>query len=376
MLFFRSKIPITIYPMFFLVAAAIGWLNSMSLIGTTLWILIISLSVLIHEYGHALTAVGFGQEAEINLVALGGLTQRKGMRLPLWKEFLVVLNGPLAGFLLCGIAYLLFHLINPIKPLVRESLEILIFVNFFWTLVNLLPVQPLDGGQLLSIVLEGMFGVKGIKFAMLFSVILGAIVSVVLFQFGLVLAGALFLMLAFESFRSWKASQALTENDQDVVLQKMFQDALTIQHENPQKALEKLQDIRNATGKGILYNKASIQLAELFSQLHSYQEAYDLLLPLKKTLEGSALTLLQRLAYHFKDWKQILEIGDRCYQESPNYQTAIYNAVANAALRNARPAIGWMLCAKQEGAPNLEETLKLPVFDDIRNDPAFQQLQE
>ncbi len=35
--------------------------------------------------------------------------------------------------------------------------------NLFWTIVNLLPVLPLDGGQLLRIVLEAAFGVKDLR---------------------------------------------------------------------------------------------------------------------------------------------------------------------------------------------------------------------
>ncbi|MBS0653626.1 MAG: stage IV sporulation protein FB, partial [Verrucomicrobia bacterium] len=56
-----GKIPISIYPTFWLFAALIGYMNSMSLIGTVIWIGIIFVSVLFHEFGHALTAWAFGQ---------------------------------------------------------------------------------------------------------------------------------------------------------------------------------------------------------------------------------------------------------------------------------------------------------------------------
>jgi stage IV sporulation protein FB len=56
MLRIPGKIPIAISPAFWIFAALIGYLNSQSFIGTIIWIGIIFVSVLVHEFGHALTA--------------------------------------------------------------------------------------------------------------------------------------------------------------------------------------------------------------------------------------------------------------------------------------------------------------------------------
>ncbi len=106
---FPGRIPITIYPTFWLFAALIGYLNSGSLIGTLIWIGIIFVSVLFHEFGHALTALLFGQHPRIELVALGGLTYHDGQKLPFWKQFFIVLDGPIFGFLLAIGASILLH---------------------------------------------------------------------------------------------------------------------------------------------------------------------------------------------------------------------------------------------------------------------------
>src|SRR3972149_11388238 len=95
-----GKIPIIIHPTFFIIAALIGYINSFSLIGTLIWIGIILVSVIIHEFGHALTALIFGQKPRIELVALGGLTYHEGGGLPYWKQFIIVFDGPLFGFFL------------------------------------------------------------------------------------------------------------------------------------------------------------------------------------------------------------------------------------------------------------------------------------
>src|SRR4051812_20886609 len=95
-----GSIPISIYPFFWLLAVGIGWINTFNILGTSIWIGIIFVSVLVHEYGHALTAIFFGQKAQIDLVAMGGITQRHGSKLKLWQDFIIVLNGPLAGLCL------------------------------------------------------------------------------------------------------------------------------------------------------------------------------------------------------------------------------------------------------------------------------------
>ncbi len=105
MLRFGRFIPITIHPLFWVIAVLIGWLNSWSPVGTLLWTIVILVSLLVHEYGHALTAKGFGQRVSIELVAMGGLTYHRGKKLKPWQDFLIILMGPLAGFLLFVAAY-------------------------------------------------------------------------------------------------------------------------------------------------------------------------------------------------------------------------------------------------------------------------------
>src|SRR3990167_8564795 len=104
-----GRIPIVVHPTFFLIAALIGFLYSGTVLGTIIWIAIILVSVLFHEFGHALTAALFGLSPRIELVALGGLTYHEGQKLPFWKQFLIVLDGPLFGFLLFIIASLLLQ---------------------------------------------------------------------------------------------------------------------------------------------------------------------------------------------------------------------------------------------------------------------------
>ena len=90
-----GRIPLAIHPFFWLFAAVIGWINSGTFLGMFIWVGIIFVSVLFHEFGHALTAVIFKQKARIQLVALGGVTMYDGPKLNAWKQFIITFNGPL-----------------------------------------------------------------------------------------------------------------------------------------------------------------------------------------------------------------------------------------------------------------------------------------
>ena len=131
-----GPIPIFVSPFFWVMAIAIGWLSTMSIFETFLWVCVIFVSVLFHEFGHALTAVGFGQKVIIELTGYGGLTIRRNQKpFQSWKEFLIGLNGPLAGFLLCGIAFLLSKSfsISHNHQILGYMLSVAFFVNLYWT---------------------------------------------------------------------------------------------------------------------------------------------------------------------------------------------------------------------------------------------------
>jgi Zn-dependent protease len=198
------KIPISIQPMFWLFAALIGWMNSSTLFGVFAWVGIIFVSVLFHEFGHALMAILFGQKARIQLIAFGGVTSFDGPKLKSWQQFLVVLNGPLFGFLLFLAATWLLTLNLSQHPLFMGVLRAAQVANLFWTIVNLFPVLPLDGGQLLRIVLEAWFGVKGLKATLLIGAVLSTLFALGFFLMRQYLAGAFFCLFAFQSASAWK----------------------------------------------------------------------------------------------------------------------------------------------------------------------------
>lgn len=143
-----------------------------------IWNAVVFASILVHEMGHALAYKAFGQPARIVLYHFGGIAipdawARRGHLRPL-QRMLVSASGPAAQLALAALVVILlraagfavpFPLVSLgsalglyegreiVSPLAAALVDFLLVVNIFWPLVNLVPVPPLDGGQ---IVREGM----------------------------------------------------------------------------------------------------------------------------------------------------------------------------------------------------------------------------
>jgi stage IV sporulation protein FB len=366
------RLSLSIHPFFWLFAGLLGWLLSSTLVGTISWVIVILLSVLIHELGHALTAICFGQEAMIRLEMFGGVTMRRGPKLSLWRDFFITLNGPLAGFCLALLSWLLLKYVADPKSVLRNTLEIFLFVNLFWTIVNLIPILPLDGGHLLRIILEAFVGYRATSIALLVGLVLGVMIAVGSFVVGYWILGMLFMILSFESYRGWRAYRMASEHDQNPELQKRYGEALrALESGSLEIALENLWQIRATTGKGLLYIAATQQLAQILSEQGHGKEAFDLLQQIRSQLASDFLPLYHRLAYEQGQYAEAAKVGRDAYQIARHYTVAYINALANAALGEVQATIGWLQCAQREGMPNLREALKDPQFDRLREKPAF-----
>ncbi|MFN0065846.1 MAG: site-2 protease family protein [Chlamydiales bacterium] len=367
-----GKIPISIRPLFWLIAFFIGWMWTVSFAGAFLCVGVIALSVLFHEFGHALTAVLFGQKSRIELAAFGGFTYREGGKLKLWKEFIIVLNGPLAGFFLFLTAYAIYRFVPIENNILAFIVKFTFVANLFWSIINLIPVLPLDGGHLLSIILEAIFGFRGIKIAIVVGLVVSIAISIFFFVTGMFLVGALFLILTFESFRSLRYYKIFTEKDRDTDLQALVQQAdIDFDQGNLDAAIAKLNQVRESTQHGILYTLATQEIAQIYRQEEKYDAAYELLLPINKHLSGENLSLFHYLAFMNRDYKMVTKVGNKCYQDNPSYNTALLNSLAYAALEKVEPACGWLDCALREGLPSITEAIEHEEYDRIREHPRF-----
>lgn len=374
MLVFPGRIPIAIHPLFWLFAALIGWLNGGSLLGMFIWIGIIFFSVLFHEFGHALTAVLFRQKANIQLVALGGVTSFEGPKLKFWQQFLITLNGPVFGFMIFVGATLLLKFDWTSWPVVHLILKWTQIANLFWAVVNLLPVMPLDGGQLLRIVLEAFFGIKGFRASLLAGAVIATFISFYFFLIQAFLVGAFFFLFAFQSFDMWRKSRHATLDDREEDNKHLLVQAeAALQLGERAQARKLLEEVLAKSSTGLLGVAAAQYLAFLDMKEGRHREAYDLLLPIKEQIAEESLCLLHQLAAEFKNYPVVAELSADCFQTAPSQEMALRNARAFAFLKQPKHAGGWLQTAWQEGNFDIEAVLKEEVFASIKDLPEFRE---
>lgn len=116
---------------------------------TPLWLIaafvgVIFVSILVHELGHALVSRGFGVPVDgIWIHGFGGEV-RHG-HCGIGHRVAISLAGPAAGLLLGAGAVVALMFVD--HPAATAILSTAAFVNLFWSVFNLLPIFPMDGGQ-------------------------------------------------------------------------------------------------------------------------------------------------------------------------------------------------------------------------------------
>jgi Zn-dependent protease len=126
----------------------------------TLLILAVFTTVVLHEFGHALTARRFGvRTQDITLLPIGGVARLEKMPDKPGEQLLVALAGPAVSL---AIALLLFGPARLLGGQVgldgvhlpdQDFLTQLMWINVFLAVFNLLPGYPMDGGRVLRALL-------------------------------------------------------------------------------------------------------------------------------------------------------------------------------------------------------------------------------
>lgn len=127
---------------------------------TVVFMLLLFLCVLLHEFGHAFAALAFGiRTPDITLLPIGGLARLEKMPTSPWQEFVIAVAGPAVNVAIVGLLLPItglpgdwahFQSLNP------ENGGILLNVlklNCVLIAFNMIPAFPMDGGRVLRALL-------------------------------------------------------------------------------------------------------------------------------------------------------------------------------------------------------------------------------
>jgi Zn-dependent protease len=239
-----GSIPVRVDPSFLIFAAFLGW-NGRDLGGLAIWIPVVFVGVLLHELGHALVGRSFGLTPRIDLVSMGGLTSwtaGDGRKVGTGKRIAISLAGPFTGITI-GLAFMLFEALggSHLAPPGGKVVGTIITVNLYWGIINLLPILPMDGGNVLLQSLNWLTKGRGEKPARLVSTgaaaLVGAYVLAKHWIYPALLAG----LFAVQNIQALRAASARAN---DVPLRDLLKSGFdALEHGEPPAAVRIANDV-------------------------------------------------------------------------------------------------------------------------------------
>ena len=138
----------------FLVVSGLGWFVGLAAI----------FSILLHEYGHILTARHYGYKTDRVSIFMLGMAAHIRAIPKKGQEAIMALAGPMVNFAIASVILGSIWTAAAIDPTwvlvdkINEPLKMLALVNIVLGIFNLLPMYPLDGGR----VIRGTLGAIGV----------------------------------------------------------------------------------------------------------------------------------------------------------------------------------------------------------------------
>lgn len=192
-----------------------------NIMGVLLYMMAGFLTLLTHEMGHALVGRSIMKgNVAVYMAWLGGVTEYDGPTPSRWQGLFMTCAGPLASLLLVPVAMFIMNLyVRDISLVLSATWEIicggaprelvdflpfnafillcfLILLSVWWSVLNLLPVYPLDGGRILS------YFVRSERRLYTISMVIAALLSLFAFANGLIFLGVLLIFLVVSNYRA------------------------------------------------------------------------------------------------------------------------------------------------------------------------------
>ena len=191
-----AGIPVRVEPTFLVVIGIFGYMSQpvdqpfqWSILVS--WLVVAFFSILLHELGHALVFRHYGIRPSISIQGFGGLTSGSGELSP-GQHVFVSLAGPLSVLILIGLpAAWIWHSGSVTSDLGVAVLRQVLFINIGWSLLNLLPILPLDGGNVAMSLLDLATKGRGRRPAEILSIVVAGSLAVLALK-----AGQTYLLIA------------------------------------------------------------------------------------------------------------------------------------------------------------------------------------
>lgn len=232
--------PVRVHPFFWLVCLIMGLRgNSTPPAEVLAWLVAVFVSIVIHELGHAFLQRRYGGNPRIVLHGFGGLAICGDCDRSPRSQILISLAGPMAGFLFAVVLVLVLAVSGHQPGIYTEGsltsqysepdglrlfglwvlweqfdsehvnflLRQLFFINILWGLINLLPIYPLDGGQISREVCQLSDPRQGLILSLRISMVAAIAMAIVGLSWGLFTV-IMFGYLAYSSYKTLEAYRA------------------------------------------------------------------------------------------------------------------------------------------------------------------------
>lgn len=293
-------------------------------------------SLLVHEYGHAMTALFFGARAEIVLEMFGGRAVHG--RLSAKQDFLVTLNGPLLECVLIVVPYALLNWDGfGGGYYVRYFLYVMMRLNVLWVGLNLLPLEPLDGGKIARYVLDRWFGERGERMCVYLGLGCVGVVAPILFFKGFFFFGCLLVIFGMRNYQGI-AGRGFVKMSEYGRFQEGVEAARREDYGRAKRILKRLLRSKDARMRG----NAMEALARVLHRAGEGERAYGLLLKADRRFLREGKCLLSRLAFERGNFELVVGLAREVYEVEPTVQVALRNARAFGKLGKWELAKGWL----------------------------------
>jgi Zn-dependent protease len=339
--------PVRVSPLFLVSSIILGYSLGFNwiLVG---WVIIMFISILIHELGHAFTMRKFGYTPSIELHWFGGSCAwgdgPEELR-PLHRG-LVSFAGPLVGLITGGIILSIAYVVklNP-GSIPAKFVFLSIFTTIVWSIFNLIPMFPLDGGDIVLAIWNGVFPKKSNSPIYIFSIIVSLVIFIVALKMELQMLASVAMLCA------WITRAVMTlENKPPILLDKDLASFSNIINENNQVVV--IEDAKKLLKKSMSQKTRQLIIEALCWAYIGLDKEYESESWFAKIPPGGETNLILKgvLLLNGKKYEEAAHILELAYLEEP-LKSRLYLAECYIQLSNFEQSLAIL----NEGSDEFKE---------------------